>query len=97
MNVIKLDRRYTGYGYWTHRSSNTPAWGFEARQRARLNYFEQRCFLTTQFGAGCFVWEASSIIASGRELPVWAFDNRGYLFLKGDALTTFLLTEGRWS
>jgi hypothetical protein len=33
---------------------------------------------------------------NGQPVPVWAFDEYGHIFLKDEALTTFLLTEGRW-
>jgi hypothetical protein len=96
MKVIKLDRRYNGFGTWTHRTDFGMPYGAEARSRARLNFYEQRCFLTTQFGPGCFVWEAGTLKAHGRTVPIWGFDGDGNIFLSEEALTTFLLTEGRW-
>jgi len=97
MRVIKLDRRYNGFGVWTHRTDFGGAYGAEARQKARLNFWEQRSFLTTQFGPGAFVWEAGTLTQAGREVPKWGFDEAGNIFLKDEALTTFLLTEGRWA
>lgn len=95
-NVIKLDRRYNGYGTWTHRTDYPGSYGAEARSKARLRFFEQRSFLTTQFGPGCFVWEAGTLEARGRRVPIWGFDEAGNIFLRDEALTTFILTEGRW-
>jgi hypothetical protein len=95
MKIVKLDRRYNGFGDWTHRTDEH-YYGPEARNRARLAFYEKRCFLTTQFGPGCFVWEAGTLRANNRQLPNWAFDEAGNIFLRDDALTTFLLTEGRW-
>jgi hypothetical protein len=95
-NVIKLDRRYNGYGVWTHRTDYGGYYGADARQKARLRFYEQRCFLTTQFGPGCFEWEAGTLSATGRQVPLWGFDEAGNIFLKDEALTTFILTEGRW-
>ena len=96
MPIIKLDRRYNGHGVWTHRTNYPGAYGSEARSLARLRFFEQRSFLTTQFGPGCFVWEARTLEAHNRQVPVWGFDEAGNIFLKDEALTTFILTEERW-
>jgi hypothetical protein len=95
-NLIKLDRRYNGYGVWTHRTEYGSAYGADARRMARIRFYEQRCFLTTQFGAGCFEWEGATLKAYDREVPLWGFDEAGHIFLRSEALTTFLLTEGRW-
>ena len=95
-NVIKLDRRYKGYGTWTHRTDYPGAYEEDARAKIRLRFFEQRAFLTTQFGPGCFQWEAWALKKLGRPVPVWGFDEAGNIFLRDEALTTFILTEGRW-
>jgi hypothetical protein len=96
MNVIKLDRRYNGYGVWSHRTDFPGTYGADARVKARVRFWEIRCFLTHQFGPGCFVWESGTLKATGRAVPVWGFDEAGNIFLRDEALTTFLLTEGRW-
>ena len=96
MKVIKLDRRYNGFGIWTHRTDYPGAYGEEARNKARLRFYEQRSFLTTQCGIGCFEWEAHTLIKTDREVPKWGFYEAGNIFLKDDALTVFLLTEDRW-
>lgn len=95
-NVVKLDRRYNGYGVWTHRTDYGGAYGPVAFLRAQKRFYEQRLFLTTQFGPGCFEWETSMLEEIGHTVPLWGFDSYGRIFLKGEALTTFLLTEGRW-
>jgi hypothetical protein len=96
MKVIKLDRRYKGYGTWTHRTNYGSPYGLEAFLKAQERFYEQRSFLSTQFGLGCFQWETSMLEETGRTVPVWGFDTAGNIFLKDEALTTFLLTEGRW-
>ena len=95
-NIVKLDGRYNGYRVWTHRTDYGSAYGDEARLKARTRFWEQRSFLTTQFGAGCFWWESATIKRNNQPIPLWAFDEYGHIFLKDEALTTFLLTEGRW-
>ena len=95
-SVIKLDRRYKGYGVWTHRTESNYYHGEDARAKARLRFFEQRHFMTTQFGPGCFEWEAWALEKFGRPVPIWGFDESGNIFLRDEALTTFILTEGRW-
>lgn len=95
-NVVKLDRRYNGYGVWTHRTDYGSAYGAVAYLKAQERFYEQRSFLTTQFGAGCFEGETSMLKETGRTVPLWGFDSYGRIFLRDEALTTFLLTEGRW-
>ena len=95
-DIIKLDRRYNGYSVWTHRTDYPGTYGADSRSKARLRFYEQRHFLTTQFGPGCFVWEPGTLEAHGRPVPIWGFDEAGNIFLRDEALTTFILTEGRW-
>ena len=94
--IVKLDRRYNGYGVWTHRTDYGGAYGEEARNRARRRFYEQRSFLTTQFGMGCFEWETGMLKRNGMAVPIWGFDEAANIYLRDEALTTFLLTEERW-
>jgi len=94
-NVVKLDRRYNGYGVWTHRTDYGGVYGHGANGQKR--FYEQRLFLNTHFGPGCFEWETSMLEEIGRTVPLWGFDVYGRIFLKGEALTTFLLAKDRWN
>ncbi len=90
MNIRKLDKRYNGNAFWTHRAE--PRWS----ATAGLRFYEQREFLTRSFGVGCRVEEAWQIQGAGRDIPKWGFDNDGNIFLREEALTTFQLAMGRW-
>ncbi len=90
MRIKKLDRRYSGFEFWTHRAE--PRYS----TTGQLNFYEQREFLTRSFGVGARVEECWQIKASGREIPKWGFDNDGNIFLREEALTQFQLALGRW-
>ena len=58
MKVIKLDRRYSGYGTWTHRTNGGSWYGEEARAKGLLGFYDMRCYMTQMNGPGCFIHEA---------------------------------------
>jgi hypothetical protein len=97
IKVRKLDRRYNGNAWWTHRAENGPWYGHEARAKGLVDLYEQRVMLTTAFGPGCFVEEAGALVRVGREVPKWGFDHEGNVFLRDEALVTFELAKGRWN
>ena len=91
MKIRKLDRRYNGVAFWTHRAE--PRYN---RDHSQLWFFEQREFLTRSFGVGARVEECYQLQSAGREIPKWGFDADGNIFLREEALTTFQLAMGRW-
>jgi len=96
IKVRKLDRRYNGHAHWTHRAEPGACYGYEARRKMLVAFYEQRVMLTTAFGPGCFVEEAGSLSNAGHEVPKWGFDEEGNIFLRDEALVTFELAKGRW-
>jgi hypothetical protein len=96
MRITKLDRRYRGFGTWTHRAEAGSWYGGESRRQGLVNFFEQREFLSRSFGMGAFVEEVGALEQSGREIPKWGFDMEGNIFLREEALVQFELAKGRW-
>ncbi len=90
MRIKKLDRRYSGFEFWTHRVE--PRYN----SNAQLMFFEQREFLSRSFGVGARVEECYQLRQAGRDIPKWGFDNDGNIFLRDEALTQFQLAMGRW-
>jgi hypothetical protein len=96
MRVIKLDRRYNGFGTWTHRTDGGRWYGAEARTKGMVAFYDMRCYLTRLHGPGCFIHEAGALKAMNREVPEWAWDTDGNVFLRGTALVNFGLAKDRW-
>ncbi len=96
MKIRKLDKRYNGNGYWSHRAEPGAWYGYDARRKGLANFYDQREFLNRSFGMGAFVDEAGALKALGREIPKWGFDMDGNIFLREEALTQFQLAIGRW-
>jgi hypothetical protein len=95
MKLIKLDRRYNGFGTWTHRTDNR-WYGHEARSKGLVSFYEQREFLARSFGMGAFVEEVGALKQAGKEVPKWGFDMDANIFVRDEALVTFQLAMGRW-
>lgn len=95
IRIIKLDRRYNGYGHWTHRT-DTRWYGIEARTRGLVAFYDQREFLARSFGMGAFIEEVGALKSAGREIPKWGFDAEANIFLREEALVQFQLALGRW-
>ena len=91
MRIRKLDKRYSGFGFWTHRAE--PRYS----ETAQLWFYEQREFLNRSFGVGARVEECYQLKEAGRDVPKWGFDDDGNIFLRDEALTQFQLAIGRWS
>ncbi len=96
MKIRKLDKRYNGVDHWTHRAEPGVWRGYDARKKGLKDFFDQRVFLTHQFGPGCFVQEAWTLKSAGIAVPVWGFDGDGNIFLRDDAYTMFALAIERW-
>lgn len=97
MKVRKLDRRYNGHGFWTHRAEPGGWYGADARLRGLVGFYEQREFLNRSFGMGAFIEEVHALQRSGREIPKWGFDAEGNIFLRDEALVQFQLAIDRWN
>jgi len=96
VRVIKLDRRYNGYGTWTHRTDGGQWYGELARIKGLVAFYDMRCYMTKMNGPGCFVQEAGCIKAVGREVPEWGWDVDGNVYFRGSALVNFELAKERW-
>ena len=90
MKIRKLDKRYNGNAFWTHRAE--PRYS----TTGQLWFYEQREFLSRSFGVGARVEECFQLQQAGRDIPKWGFDNDGNIFLRDEALTQFQLAMGRW-
>ena len=97
MKVRKLDKRYNGNEFWTHRAEPTGVYGAEARTRSLVAFYEQREFLNRSFGMGAYIDEVWALKKLDREIPKWGFDSQGNIFLREEALVQFQLAIGRWS
>jgi hypothetical protein len=97
MKVIKLDRRYNGHATWTHRTDSGYWYGEEARVRGLVAFYEMRCYMTQMNGPGCFIDEAWALKRVGKTVPEWAWDDRGNVFFRGQALVNFQLAKERWA
>ena len=89
MKIRKLDKRYNGNAFWTHRAE--PRYS----TTGQLWFYEQREFLSRSFGIGARVEGCYQLQQAGRDIPNWGFDNDGNIFLREEALTQFQLAMGR--
>lgn len=49
------------------------------------------------YGPGCRESEADAIKSTGREVPVWAWDEYGSIYARDVAMTTLLLAKDRFT
>lgn len=96
MKIRKLDKRYNGYQFWTHRAEPGPQRGHDARGNALLNFYDQREYLTQNFGVGAYIEEVWVLSRAGRAIPLWGFDTDGNIFLREQALTNYMLAMEKW-
>jgi hypothetical protein len=96
LTVRKLDRRYKGFGQWTHRLELDMRGDYAARLKRMVAIHEIRCMLSVNFGAGCNVDEAYALQQHSVELPQWAFNSEGDFFLRDQALVLIELSKERW-
>jgi hypothetical protein len=89
----KLDRRFNGYGHWTHR---TEPQGFRNAVDWRINFLDFRNWMWGTYGPGCKESEASALVAIGREVPVWGWDDYGSIYARDTAMTSLLLAKDRF-
>lgn len=88
MHLVKLDRRYGGYDRYTHRVE------FYGSQATRIKqWIKSRNFLWQQFGPSAEL----GLVGYYDEQPLWAWDSeKSSIYLKGDALSLFLLKWEAW-
>ena len=90
----KLDRRFNGFGHWTHR---TDPMGFRTATDWQINFMEFRNWMWANYGPGCRESEATGLVAVGREVPVWAWDEYGSIYARDIAMTTLVLAKDRFT
>ena len=95
MSLTKLDRRYNGYEYFSHKWEKY-GYGEVARRQIILNFVDMREYMTRMNGHGCFEFEASWIKRAGKAVPEWGFNEQGNIFLRDSALVNFRLAMERW-
>jgi hypothetical protein len=96
VGLRKLDKRYKGVDYWTHRLELNIYGDYDARVKRLVKVHEVRCMLTANFGAGCHVDEAYCLQRNDVDVPVWGFNNDGEFFVRGESLVLMELSRGRW-
>lgn len=96
MKIRKLDKRYNGYQFWTHRAEPGSIRGHDARSKMLIDFFDQREFLNRSFGPGAYIEEVWALSRAGRAIPVWGFDTDGNIFLREEALTNYMLAMEKW-
>ena len=90
----KLDRRFNGFGHWTHR---TDPQGFRSAKDWQLNFFEFRNWMWANYGPGCRESEATALVSIGKEVPLWAWDEYGSIYARDIAMTTLVLAKDRFT
>jgi len=95
MSLVKLDRRYNGYEYFSHKWEKY-GYGEVARRQIILNFVDMREHMTRMNGHGCFEFEASWLKRAGKAVPEWGFNEQGNIFLRDSALVNFRLAMERW-
>ena len=95
MSLVKMDRRFKGHPWWTHKWDKY-GYGEEACRRIILEFIDQREYLTRMNGSGCFEFEASYLKRAGKQVPEWGFNESGNIFLRDTALINFRLAMEKW-
>jgi hypothetical protein len=90
----KLDRRFNGFGHWTHR---TDPMGFRSAKDWQINFYEFRNWMWGNYGPGCRESEATALAQTGQEIPLWAWDEYGSIYARDIAMTTLLLAKDRFT
>lgn len=92
MKVVKLNRNYNGYNYFSHR---VEFYGGAHSNRV-LQWIRARNWLWAQFGPSAEQSLARAENFDG-EQPLWAWDtDKSSIYLKGEAYTMFILRKGFW-
>ncbi len=91
MNVVKLNRNYNGYGYFSHRVE------FYGSQEYRIRrWIRVRNWLWQNFGPSAEQAFARAEYFDGTQ-PKWAWDSdKSSIYLKEEALVLFQLRKEFW-
>jgi hypothetical protein len=91
MNIVKLNRNYNGYHYFSHRVE------FYGGPQVRIKqWIKVRNWLWTQFGPSAEQALARAENFNGIQ-PVWAWDSeKSAVYLKEEALMLFQLRKEFW-
>ncbi len=91
MNVVKLNRNYNGYGFFSHRVE------FYGSQEYRIRrWIRVRNWLWQNFGPSAEQAFARAEYFDG-EQPKWAWDSdKSSIYLKEEALVLFQLRKEFW-
>ena len=90
----KLDRRFNGFGHWTH---ITDPMGFLTATDWQINFYEFRNWMWANYGPGCRESEATALAKTGRPVPLWAWDEYGSIYARDIAMTTLVLAKDRFT
>ncbi len=91
MNVVKLNRNYNGYGYFSHRVEF-----YGSQQRRAMQWIKARNWLWAQFGPSAEQSLARPEYFDGAQ-PKWAWDSdKSSIYLKEEALVLFQLRKEFW-
>jgi hypothetical protein len=93
-DLSKLDRRFNGHKYWTHR---TNPFGFQSITNWQVNFYEFRNWMWANYGPGCRQSEATGLVAAGLEVPLWGWDDYGSIYARDIAMTSLLLAKDRFT
>lgn len=92
MRVVKLNRNYSGYGYFTHR---VEFYGRDRETKLR-QWVCVRNWLWAQFGPSAEQSLARKEFFGG-EQPQWAWDSeKSAIYLRDDAMMMFTLKKEFW-
>lgn len=89
----KLDRRFNGWGHWTHR---TDPEGFRSALDWKMNFWEFRNWMWATYGPGCRESEVGTVKFVTGETPLWGWDEYGSIYARDIAMTTLLLAKDRF-
>ena len=91
MNIVKLNRNYNGYGYFSHRVE------FYGGPQVRIKqWIKVRNWLWQQFGPSAEQALARPDYFDG-EQPKWAWDSdKSAIYLREEAFTAFSLKKEFW-
>jgi hypothetical protein len=92
VRIKKLDRRFNGYGVWTHRTEPS----YTSRANALVNFVEFRKFLTNVFGPGVHEREAGYLMGRKMEVPKWGYDDYCSIYCRDEAATLVMTSAERF-
>jgi len=96
MKVVKLNRNYNGYGFFSHRVEFIGGRSSQDRIMIIRQWINARNWLWTQFGPSGEQALARADNFNGVQ-PKWAWDSeKSALYLKDEAYTAFVLKKEFW-